>query len=72
VDIALALGILAALLLLAAASEWLRLSRRIDRRKVDETPVVPVLALQSAASLTALALGLTAIALLAAGLARFW
>lgn len=65
VDIALALGILAALLLLAAASEWLQVSRRVDQ-------AARVSALGRAASVTALALGLSGIALLSAGVARFW
>jgi hypothetical protein len=55
---------LAALLLLYAASCWLRLSRRIDRRKVDELPVVPVLDLQGAAQASALALGALAVAII--------
>ena len=65
VNAALAIGFLAGLLLLAAASEWLQVSRRVDQ-------AARVSALGRAASVTALALGLSGIALLAAGLARFW
>jgi hypothetical protein len=61
---ALAIGFLAGLLLLAASSSWLQVSRRRD-------PAARVSALGRAASVTALALGLSGIAAVVAFLARF-
>lgn len=57
-------AIITALLLLYAASLWLKLSRRIDRRGLNDAPTVPVLDLRSAAQASALALGALAIAIL--------
>ena len=63
--VALGLGFLAGLLLLAAASQWLQVSRLRDH-------TARVSSLGRAASITALALGLSGIALVTAFAARFF